>query len=100
MREHKHYPVKGGAIHRIIVFFCAVIYHRMIDWDTETASCCDCGKLLRIPKADFLLMIRQNPHYGIFLSKILAQRLVKQTTQTMELKKQLNEVNGGQTKAE
>ena len=51
MREHKHYPVKGGAIRRIIVFFCAVIYHRMIDWDTETASCCDCGKLLRIPKA-------------------------------------------------
>lgn len=70
--------------------------------DRRTATILAVGncKLLRIPKADFLLMIRQNPHYGIFLSKILAQRLVKQTTQTMELKKQLNEVNGGQTKAE
>ena len=51
MREHKHYPIKGGAIYRTVVFFYAVIFHRIIDWNTETANCRDCGKLLRIPKA-------------------------------------------------
>ena len=61
--------------------------------DRRTATILAVGncKLIRIPKAEFLLMIRQNPHYGIFLSKMLAQRLVRQTTQTMELKKQLME---------
>ena len=28
-------------------------------------------KLIRIPKAEFLKLIRKNPHYGIFLSKML-----------------------------
>ena len=51
----------------------------------------DC-RLIRSPKADFLMMIRKNPHYGIFLSKMLAQRLLRQTNQTIELKKQLAEV--------
>ena len=61
--------------------------------DRRTATILAVGdcRLIRIPKADFLLMIRKNPHYGIFLSKMLAQRLLKQTSQTMELKKQLAE---------
>lgn len=61
--------------------------------DRRTATILAVGdcRLIRIPKADFLLMIRKNPHYGIFLSKMLAQRLLRQTSQTMELKKQLAE---------
>lgn len=54
-------------------------------------------KLIRIPKTVFLNLIRKNPHYGIFLSKLLAQRLVRQTNQTLamtaevaNLKAQLN----------
>ena len=46
-------------------------------------------KLIRIPKKDFLNMIRKNPHYGIFLSKMLAQRLVNQTQRTIELNNKL-----------
>ncbi|MBR4322491.1 cyclic nucleotide-binding domain-containing protein [Treponema sp.] len=59
--------------------------------DRRTATILAVGncRLIRIPKADFLLMIRKNPHYGIFLSKMLAQRLLRQTNQTMELKKQI-----------
>lgn len=37
------------------------------------------GQLLKIPKKDFLNLIRKNPHYAIFLSKLLAQRLYAQT---------------------
>jgi len=61
--------------------------------DRRTATILAVGdcRLIRIPKADFLLMIRKNPHYGIFLSKMLAQRLLRQTNQTIELKKQLGE---------
>lgn len=59
--------------------------------DRRTASVLAIGncKLIKIPKADFLMLIRKNPHYGIFLSKMLAQRLVKQTKNTLELKKQV-----------
>lgn len=49
----------------------------------------DCT-LIRIPKGAFLSLIRKNPHYGIFLSKMLAQRLQKQTQKTIQLSKQLN----------
>lgn len=48
-------------------------------------------RLIKIPKIDFLDMIRKNPHYGIFLSKMLAQRLFNQTHKTIELKKLLME---------
>ncbi len=42
-------------------------------------------KLIKIPKGAFLNLIRHNPHYGIFLSKMLAQRLFKQTQKTISL---------------
>ncbi len=51
----------------------------------------DC-KLIKIPKQDFLSLIRKNPHYGIFLSKMLAQRLVKQTQNTIQLSQQLSKL--------
>lgn len=51
-------------------------------------------RLIKIPKPDFLMMIRRNPHYGIFLSKMLAQRLVKQTAQTVSLSEKLAELKG------
>ena len=59
--------------------------------DRRTATVLAVGKcrLIKIPKADFLGLIRKNPHYGIFLSQMLAKRLVKQTKNTLELKKQI-----------
>jgi hypothetical protein len=36
------------------------------------------GSLLRISKAAFVNAIRQSPHYGIFLSRLLAQRIDRQ----------------------
>ena len=50
------------------------------------------GKLIRIPKASFLNLIRRNPHYGIFLSKMLAQRLQIQTKKTLAVTAELNEL--------
>jgi len=46
-------------------------------------------KLIKIPKGAFLSLIRKNPHYGIFLSKMLAQRLAKQTRKTISLQAKL-----------
>ena len=43
------------------------------------------GKLIRIPKTSFVNLIRKNPHYGIFLSKLLAQRVIRQNRKTLEL---------------
>ena len=49
-------------------------------------------KLIKIPKGDFLQMIRKNPHYGLFLSRMLAQRLVKQTHSTIKLNEQITKM--------
>ena len=35
------------------------------------------GKLIKIPKESFIRSIKQQPYYGIFLSKLLAERLQK-----------------------
>ncbi len=51
-------------------------------------------KLIKIPKGAFLALIRKNPHYGIFLSKMLAQRLVIQTQKTISLEKKLQALEG------
>ena len=59
------------------------------DRRTATVICIGECRLIKIPKKDFLLLIRKNPHYGIFLSKMLAQRLVRQTRQSVDLKKAL-----------
>lgn len=50
------------------------------------------GKLIRIPKVSFLNLIRKNPHYGIFLSKLLAQRVVRQNNRTVELTAEIKEL--------
>ena len=50
------------------------------------------GKLIKIPKSSFLNLIRKNPHYGIFLSKLLAQRLRQQTQKVVSLTNELNEL--------
>ncbi|MBR6081101.1 MAG: cyclic nucleotide-binding domain-containing protein [Treponema sp.] len=51
----------------------------------------DC-KLIRIPKTAFLSLIRKNPHYGIFLSKMLAQRLETQAQFTYAIQQKLSEL--------
>jgi len=50
------------------------------------------GKLIRIPKTSFLNLIRKNPHYGIFLSKLLAQRVVRQNQRTLDLTNELKDL--------
>ena len=50
------------------------------------------GKLIKIPKNAFLNLIRKNPHYGIFLSKLLAQRLRNQTLKIVSITNELNEL--------
>lgn len=50
------------------------------------------GKLIRIPKVSFLNLIRKNPHYGIFLSKLLAQRVVRQNNKTVEQAEEIKQL--------
>ena len=51
----------------------------------------DC-KLIKIPKTAFLSLIRKNPHYGIFLSKMLAQRLETQAQISYAIQQKLSEI--------
>jgi len=39
------------------------------------------GKLIRLTQKTFVNIIRENPHYGVFLSKLLAKRLVRSNEQ-------------------
>lgn len=64
--------------------------------DRRTATVIAIGecKLIKVPKGDFLALIRKNPHYGIFLSKMLARRLAKQTSNMITLKEQILALGG------
>ena len=64
--------------------------------DRRTATVIAIGecKLIKVPKGDFLALIRKNPHYGIFLSKMLARRLAKQTSNMITLKEQILTLGG------
>jgi CRP-like cAMP-binding protein len=48
------------------------------------------GKLIRITRKTFIQVIREYPHYGIFLSKLLAKRLVRSNALNAELTSKLN----------
>lgn len=50
------------------------------------------GSLVKIPKMEFISLIRSHPHYGIFLSRLLAQRLARQSTQTVQIREEFNKV--------
>lgn len=52
------------------------------------------GKLIKIPKTSFVNLIRKNPHYGIFLSKLLAQRVLRQNRRTLELSAEIKQLKG------
>jgi cAMP-binding proteins - catabolite gene activator and regulatory subunit of cAMP-dependent protein kinases len=41
--------------------------------------------LIKISKQDFVNLIKENPHYGIFLARLLAQRLAKSNARTARL---------------
>lgn len=62
--------------------------------DRRTATILAVGdcRLIKIPKTAFLTLIRKNPHYGIFLSKMLAQRLQRQAKANAILQEKLGEI--------
>ena len=41
--------------------------------------------LIKISKQDFVNLIKQSPHYGIFLARLLAQRLARLNSRTARL---------------
>lgn len=50
------------------------------------------GSLVKIPKIEFISLIREHPHYGIFLSRLLAQRLARQSYQTVLIQDELSRI--------
>ncbi len=69
--------------------------------DRRSATVLSVGKssVIKIPKGAFLSLIRRNPHYGIFLSKMLALRLQKQTQETIRLQNLYSDEVSGQNKS-
>ncbi|MDR1429081.1 MAG: cyclic nucleotide-binding domain-containing protein [Spirochaetaceae bacterium] len=49
------------------------------------------GKLILLTRKTFIDVIRKYPHYGIFLSKLLAKRLVRSNDQNASLARQIKE---------
>ncbi|MFA6507491.1 MAG: cyclic nucleotide-binding domain-containing protein [Treponemataceae bacterium] len=43
------------------------------------------GRVVKISKQDFVNLIKQNPHYGIFLARLLAQRLTRLNSRAARL---------------
>ena len=62
--------------------------------DRRTATVVANGKctLIKVSKTDFLTLIRKNPHYGIFLSKMLAQRLALQAQTSYIFQEKIEEL--------
>jgi anti-sigma regulatory factor (Ser/Thr protein kinase) len=51
------------------------------------------GKLIFLPRRNFINVIREYPHYGIFLSKLLAKRLVRSNDQNALLMSRIKSEN-------
>jgi CRP-like cAMP-binding protein len=43
------------------------------------------GKLIKISRTSFVSVVREYPHYGIFLSKLLARKLVRANARNAEV---------------
>ena len=59
--------------------------------DTRSATIIAIGKgtLVKVPKMKFMKLIEAYPHYGIFLSRLLADRLLRQSRESASLKTEL-----------
>lgn len=55
--------------------------------DRRSATIISIGdsSVVRIPKMEFINLIRKHPHYAMFLARLLAQRLDKQSNKTVEV---------------
>ncbi|MBR1638160.1 MAG: cyclic nucleotide-binding domain-containing protein [Treponema sp.] len=62
------------------------------DKRTATVIAEEPGKLICIPKVAFVNLIRKNPHYGIFFSKLLAQRVIDQRENSIKLQNRIDEL--------
>lgn len=67
------------------------------DRRTATIMAVGNGTLIRIHKSEFLQLIKKNPHYGLFLSRMLAQRLARQTTDTIKISNELMKLQTNKT---
>jgi CRP-like cAMP-binding protein len=52
---------------------------------TATVVAKDGGTCIKVSKEDFVDLIKKNPHYGIFLARLLAQRLSRLNARTSRL---------------
>jgi CRP-like cAMP-binding protein len=52
----------------------------------------DEGKVFRVSKQAFVDLIKRNPHYGIFLARLLAQRLTRLNALTARLNEQYSKM--------
>ena len=50
----------------------------------------DNGKLVKISRKSFISVVKKFPHYGIFLSKLLARKLVRSNKKNFQLRRQLS----------
>jgi hypothetical protein len=53
------------------------------------------GKLLKISKKQFISVIKKYPHYGIFLSRLIARKLDRTNTATAHMMVQMSEYDKG-----
>lgn len=67
MEGHKHYPVSGNGLERIVKFWKVLavgLFKRsnsLIDAETNTARCRQCGRIIRLPKFTEIIEIFVDP---------------------------------------
>ncbi len=45
------------------------------------------GKLIKMSRRNFVSVVKEHPHYGIFLSKLIARKLIRANEQSVALAK-------------
>ena len=53
---------------------------------TVTVTASTPGKLIRVSRKSFINVVREYPHYGIFLSKLLARKLARANRENARLR--------------
>ncbi|MFW5710773.1 MAG: hypothetical protein ACOCZA_02385, partial [Spirochaetota bacterium] len=56
-----------------------------LELDSATVTADKTGKLVRVSRKSFVQAMKNYPHYGIFLSKLLAHKLTRSNTQLTQL---------------
>ena len=86
LRSGQWWRVSGKTVSRLTAddVFMGEMSFLLNNQRSATIRATDEGRLIRISKKEFVEAIKQKPHYALFLSRLLAQRIARLNQQSAQ----------------